>query len=152
VQPLHCGVSFATARETWLAPDLAARLSRTAGVASFADPFGHKMYVSPFDSNAPVPIMATRDGDSPSFNEASKGIDWIPWEGAMIKEIDSLNRSGTIAELVPEDSLPTWSASVLRNNLLPLRYPVCGLWLFQVAGQFGRSFRPPAEFGLGARY
>jgi len=107
VQPLHCGVSFATARKTWLAPDLAARLSRTTGIASFADPFGHKMYESPFDSNAPVPIMATRDGDLPSFNEARKGINWIPWEDAMIKEIDGLNRSGPIAELVPEDSLPT---------------------------------------------
>ena len=48
------------------------------------------MYESPFDSNAPVPIMATRDGDSPTFNEARKGIDWIPWEDAMIKEIDGL--------------------------------------------------------------
>ena len=75
------------------------------------------MYESPFDSNAPVPIMATRDGGSPSFNEARKGIDWIPWEDAMIKEIDGLIRSGTIAELVTKDSLPTWSASARRALL-----------------------------------
>ena len=41
---------------------------------------------------------------------------------------------------------------LLRNDFLPPRYPVCGLRLFQVPAQFGRPFRPPAEFGLGARY
>ena len=42
--------------------------------------------------------------------------------------------------------------SVLRNDLLPPRYPVCGLRLSQVPAQFRRPFWPPAEFGLGARY
>jgi len=62
----------------------------------------------------------------------------------------ALERVGAGRERVSAMSLIEWC--VLRNDLLPPRYPVCGLWLFQVPGQFGRSFRPPAEFGLGARY
>jgi len=64
----------------------------------------------------------------------------------------SLARERRWGRLVNVDVCGPLGFGLLRNDLLPPRYPVCGLWQFQLPGQFGRSFRPPAEFGLGARY
>jgi hypothetical protein len=53
-------------------------------------PWSNPVYESSLGDHDLFPLMATTDGDTPTFAEAKAGPEWQRWEEAMQKEIDGL--------------------------------------------------------------
>lgn len=61
---------------TWLSTGMFLAALMSMGPSQFVDPGGHLNYESPFDANAPFPMLAAIKGDSPSYWQAKKSDDW----------------------------------------------------------------------------